>query len=66
MNIDWSNAPEGTEAAYAGCSQLYMAWYRHGSNGFVEQICPGAGIHHWQDMGGRLDFPYGSELLPKP
>jgi hypothetical protein len=64
MIIDWSKAPEGTEAAHAGCSQLYMAWYRRGTSGTVEQICPGAGVHSWQDMGGRLDFPFGH--VPRP
>lgn len=64
MNIEWSNAPAGTEAAYGGCSQLYMAWYRRDESGIVQQICPGAGVHSWTDMGGRRDFPFGAELKP--
>lgn len=65
MNIDWKNAPEGTEAAYAGCSLLYAAWYRHNSSGCVEQICPAAGVHTWQEMGGRRDFPFGAVVHPR-
>jgi hypothetical protein len=64
MNIDWSKAPEGTEAGYEGSRHLYSAWYRKAADGTVEQICPGAGVHTWQDMGGRRDFPFGSVLRP--
>lgn len=65
MNIDWSKAPEGTEAGHPGGPGIYPAWYRKDTAGLVEQICPEAGIHTWTWMGGRRDFPIGSVLRPK-
>lgn len=64
MSIDWSKAPEGAQAAYPGCDQLYPAWYRLDRHGYVEQICEGAGCDTWTGMGGRKDFPVGHILRP--
>ena len=66
MKIDWSKAPEGTEACYPGDKQMYPAWYRTDRYGCVEQICEASGTTKWTTMGGRRDFPYGSVLHPKP
>lgn len=64
--IDWSKAPEGTEAAHPGSEQVHPAWFKRDVAGLVEQICPGAGINNWSWMGGRRDFPYGHVLRPQP
>ena len=62
--VDWAEAPVSAEAAYGGCNQMYMAWYRRGADGAVEQICPESGARVWTSIGGRKDFPYGHELRP--
>lgn len=62
--IDWSKAPEGTEAAHPGSTNILQAWFKRDANGLVHQICPGAGVNSWSWMGGRRDFPYGYVLRP--
>lgn len=64
MDIDWSKAPEGTEAAHPGNNGCYPAWYRRDAAGLVEQICPEAEVYTWAWMGSRRDFPHGSVLRP--
>lgn len=66
MNIDWSKAPDGTEAASPETAGTYAAWYRRDVAGLVEQICPGAHVNNWTWMGGRKDFPIGHVLRPDP
>lgn len=58
--IDWSNAPDGAEAAMPRSASMHAAWYRRDPSGMVEQICPMAGVLSWTSMGGRMDFPVGS------
>lgn len=66
MSIDWSKAPDGTEAASPETAGNYAAWYRRDVAGVVEQICPGARVNNWTWMGGRKDFPVGYVLRPDP
>ncbi len=65
MSIDWSKAPFDAEAGTAKSDHYFAAWYRRDGNGQVQQICHEAGFKEWTWMGGRKDFPVGSELRPK-
>lgn len=65
MNIDWSKAPEGTEAGSPESHEFFACWYRRNAFGEVEAIIVGTN-DYWVHMGGRRDFPYGAVLRPKP